>query len=368
MDHTIVDYLKEERASFLDAPLNDVDSLILSSIVYFSFEKGAIGHAMPSEIMPLPVALCGVLHEELLGRCWLSHMGGEEFLAALLTSPRFMELNVGFYANETSSHFEKQFAAITFYLPDDSVYVAFRGTDNSLNGWKEDFNLTFMQEIPSQIRARAYLEGIADARVSRLFVGGHSKGGNLAEYTALTCRKQSFDKIESVFSHDGPGFAFTPSDRIETDEYRQKLRKTVPESSVFGMMMESRNEYRVVGATGVLFAQHAPTNWVVFGGNFVTLERVSADAEILANTINSWARTYDPETRALFIDAVYELLCAAGVDTWSEFAEHKSGNAIAVAAAAAKLPADLRSQLLGMLRDIAPIFGAAAAGRLFLSS
>ena len=260
MNSTIVEYLDEQREPFDAVPLNDVDSLVFSTISYFSFEKGAIGRTVPTELVPLPVAICGISHADLYGDIWLSHMGGDEFLSALLASPRYSELKVGYYANDVSNHFEKQFAAITFFFPDGSAYVAYRGTDNSLAGWKEDFNLTFMEEVPSQVSARTYLEDITDTEPTRLYVGGHSKGGNLAEYAALTCREQTFDKVERIFSHDGPGFAFTPTLRIDSPAYKAKLSKTVPESSVFGMLMESRPDYRVVRANGVLFAQHASTH------------------------------------------------------------------------------------------------------------
>lgn len=361
MDRTIVDYLAEQRASFADEPLNDVDSLILATIAYYHFENGALGRTVPTELVPLPVAICGIQHDDLFGGIWLARMGGDAFLAAVLTSPRFMDLQVGYYANDVSSHFEKQFAAVTFFLPDDTAYIAFRGTDNSLAGWKEDFNLTFMEEVPSQISARTYLEDIADTHVTRLFVGGHSKGGNLAEYAALTCRDQTFEKVERIFNHDGPGFAFKPSARLNTPAYNAKLSKTVPESSVFGMLMESRDCYRVVRATGVLFIQHASTHWVVEDGDFITLDGISPEAAIISGTLTNWAKLYEPDKRELFIDAVYDIFCAAHAETLAEFAENRTSNALAVAGAAAKLPADMRSTLLDMIRDIAPIVGTEAA-------
>lgn len=361
MDCTIIDYLAKQRASFADEPLNEVDSLVLSTISYYRFEHGALGRTVPTEVVPLPVAICGISHEEMYGGIWLSHMGGDEFLAAVLASPRFMDLQVGYYANDVSSHFEKQFSAMTFFLPDDTIYIAFRGTDNSLAGWKEDFNLTFMEEVPSQISARTYLEDIADTHASPLFVGGHSKGGNLAEYAVLTCRDQTFEKVVSVFNHDGPGFAFTPSERLGMPAYDAKLRKTVPESSIFGMLMEDRTCYRVVQATGVLFTQHASTRWAVEGNGFVALDHISSEAEIISSTLNNWAKSYEPGKRELFIDAVYDIFCAANAETLTEFAENPTGSALAVASAVAKLPSDMRSTLIEMIGGIAPIIGVETA-------
>ncbi len=361
MDHTIIDYLSKKSASFVDEPFNEVDSLVLSTVAYYRFECGVLGRTVPSDIVPLPVAICGISHVDLYGGIWLERMGGDYFLQALLASPRFMDLRVGYYVNDISSHFEKQFSAMTFFLPDDTVYIAFRGTDNSLAGWKEDFNLTFMEEVPSQVSARTYLEDISYKYSLPLLVGGHSKGGNLAEYAALTCSDQAFEKVVGVFNHDGPGFAFVPSERLETSAYDAKLFKTVPESSVFGMLMEDRGHYRVVRASGVLFTQHASTHWSVEGDSFVLLDHISPDAEIISATLNNWAKSYEPDKRELFIDAVYDIFCAANVDTLTEFSEKRTSNALAVATAAAKLPSDMRSTLLDMIRDIAPIVGAEAA-------
>ena len=357
----IADYLDEQRASFTETPLSDVDSLVLSTIAYFNFEAGTLGRTVPSERVALPKAICGISHHDLFGGIWLERMGGDRFLEALLASPRFMDLEIGYYANESSSHFEKQFAAVTFFLPDNAAYVAYRGTDNSLAGWKEDFNLTYMEALPSQTRARAYLEDIAGTGASRLYVGGHSKGGNLAEFAALTCRDQTFANIERIFNHDGPGFAFAPSDRISTPEYDAKLSKTVPGSSIFGMLMETRDNYRIIRSEGVLFVQHASTRWAIEDGDFVTLDSIGPEAAIITGTLNSWADLYEPVERELLIDAAYKVFLAANADTWGEFAQNPTGKALAIVEATTQLPANLRARILAMLRDIAPTMAAQAA-------
>ena len=361
MGGTIVDYLEGQRASFADVSFGDVDSLVLATVAYFRFENGTLGRTLAAAHVPLSVAVCGISRSDLYGGIWLETMSGDEFLAALLSSPRFMELEVAFYANEISPHFEKQFAAITFFLPDGSAYIAYRGTDNTVAGWKEDFNLTFMEEVPSQAMARSYLEDVAGACSGCLYVGGHSKGGNLAEYAALTCREQTFSRLKRVYNHDGPGFAFPPNDRISSADYDAKLSKTIPKSSIFGMLMEDRDSYRIVDASGILFVQHASTRWAIEDGEFVTVGSINREAAIIANTLNGWAHSYDPAEREQFIEAVFGILTAPDVVTWAEMSADKSGSALAIADATRRLPANMRSTVLGMLRDIAPIMAAAAA-------
>lgn len=354
MSRTLANYFTEQTESFLDVPLTDVDSLALSTIAYFCFEHGVLGRATPGTCLPLPVALCGISRDRIFTAGWFREVGGDAFLTALLQSPRYMELQVGGYANEVSSHLEKQFSAVTFILPDGAAYIAFRGTDCTLVGWKEDFNLSFMSEVPSQARALAWLEDVSAQGFERIYVGGHSKGGNLAEYAALTCSDATFDKIVRVFSHDGPGFANPPSERFTSAAYQEKLRKTVPGSSIFGMLMESRSSFEVVRADGVLFRQHAPTNWVVEDGSLVRLESLSPEAVIIDDVLNNWSRSYDAEERELLIDTVFDLINVTDVQTWAEFGRDGASNALTVMEEAAKLPPEMRSKLLGMLRDITP--------------
>ena len=248
-----------------------------------------------------------------------------------------------------------------------AAHAAYRGTDNSLAGWKEDFNLTFMDEVPSQASARSYLEDTAAAVDVPLIVGGHSKGGNLAEYAALACRAQTFERIARIFNHDGPGFAFEPSERINASAYRDKLEKTVPGSSVFGMLMEDRGCYRVVKSSGVLFVQHATTHWVVEGDGFVTLGGISPEASIISGTLNRWSQSYGPDEREAFIDAVYGIVRAADATTLADFWSNKPENILAVTGAMAQLSPEMRSTLFGMVRDIAPILGSEAASSLGVS-
>lgn len=360
MPGTIVTYLAEQREPFARVPLNEVDSLILSTVAYFYFEQGALADLPVGERLPLPLALCGVRAADLFGDTWVSRMGGEPFLHALLESSRFMELSVGDYATETSQADEKQFAALTFFLADGTAYVAFRGTDSSLVGWKEDFNLSYLPEVPSQERARAYLQDVAARFEGALYVGGHSKGGNLAEYAALTCDDDVFERIAGVFSHDGPAFAHEPSARTGDDAYAAKLHKSVPESSVIGMLMEARDCLTIVKASGVLFAQHASTRWAVEDGAFVRADALTPDAEIIGRTVNRWASAYEPAKRELLVNALFAVLSAGDAATWGEWGKDYLGNSRAVLEAAFKLPPDLRNELIGMFGDIAKAFGTEA--------
>lgn len=227
MPTNLNDYLLNYRASFQGDALNEVDSLVFCTISYLHFENGVFKDAPDGKIIPLPIAMCGILQSDLFGTSWLNDFHGEGFMYALMQSNRFMETRVGFYVDDTSDTDDMQFSAIVFFLPEKRIYIAFRGTDDSISGWKEDFDLCYKKQTPSQIRGREFVEDIARRFPDhRLYVGGHSKGGNTAEYAALTCD-------DDVFNHDAPGFFEAPSKRFSTESYNRKLHKTVPQSSVF---------------------------------------------------------------------------------------------------------------------------------------
>ena len=357
MANTLTDYLIGQRESFDEACFCDVDSLVLSTAAYLSFDRGILGCLDGGQRVPLPMVLCGVSHEELLGAGWLPRMGGKEFLTALLQSPRFMAISACNYVNDVSADSEMQFSAITFFFPDDTAYVAFRGTDNSLAGWKEDFKLAYMQEVPSQVRAREYLERIAAMNPRGIYVGGHSKGGNLAEFAAMTCSAYAYAQIKRVFNHDGPGFAHAPSTRFDSDTYNALLHKTVPQSSVFGVLLEKRKTYRIVRSSGVLFGQHASTRWTVTDNDFVTAETLGPDALIIRDALAGWAAAYEPEQLELLVDTVFDVLGSADAETWNEFGRARIANTAAVIGAVANLPADMRTSVLTMLLQLAPCLG-----------
>ena len=174
------------------------------------------------------------------------------------------------YINKIDEEEEKQFSAITVLMPDDTIYVSYRGTDNTIVGWKEDFNMSFKSHVASQLDSVKYLEEIAKEYPNiKLRVGGHSKGGNLAQYAALCTDEGTYRRIIAIYDHDGPSFLEDPSPRRTTAEYDRKLHKLVPESSAFGMILERRDDYRVVQSSASAIFQHHPFSWMVEGDDFV---------------------------------------------------------------------------------------------------
>ncbi|MEG0323963.1 MAG: Mbeg1-like protein, partial [Raoultibacter sp.] len=299
----IVTYIQEEQRTFSEFPFNAVDSLVCSTLCYFDFEHSAFPLSSGSDLVLMHDIVAMSDWSALSQGSWLEDTKDTHaFIAALMASRRYRNLTVAFYANEFSNAVEKQFCAVTFDLGNGSLYLAFRGTDGSFAGWKEDFNLCFKRVIPSQRSAAAYLSGVASATEKPLIVGGHSKGGNLAEFAALVCDDYLFDRIEAIYNHDGPSFLDDPSPRIGYPSFISKFHKTVPESSAFGMILERRNDYAVVQSSALSVFQHNPMSWKVESGSFICQEELNKSAVFFDGALDSWLTSKTPEERELFID------------------------------------------------------------------
>ena len=244
-----------------------------------------------------------------------------DFYHAIAANPRFSDIEMGAFLEQFDGEEQTQFAAVTYRLPSGTLVVAFRGTDDSLVGWKEDFNLSYMPVIPSQKTATAYVSGVLSALPGDMpiYVGGHSKGGNLAEFAALTIDEGGYARIKRVFNHDGPSFLEAPSPRIDEPEFQAKLDKTVPESSVFGMILESRDDFRIVQSNAMGFFQHVPFTWIVDGCDFSTQRTLNNSAKMFDITLDRWLRSCSQHEREVFIDTMYDLITSSDAKSWADF-------------------------------------------------
>lgn len=278
-----------------------------------------------------------------------SEEDGLRLLAAAAASPRLRDVRVVGHVESTDVRAEKQFAAVTFRLTDDLSYVAFRGTDSTLVGWKEDFNLSFRCPVPSQVAAARYLADVAGRLDGELVVGGHSKGGNLAVYAAASVPADVGGRITRVFSHDGPGFL---PEFLATGEFANvapRIDKTLPQSSLVGMLLEQQEGFRVVKSNRLLIWQHDPFSWRVDGRDFVYLDDLAPDARYLDAAISAWLSSRTNEERERFIDTLYSVVEASRVRTTRELRADWRRNI----PTAARAFADLDPETKGFMVDTA---------------
>lgn len=302
-------------------PFCPVDGLILSVLAYIRFDS--LVPAGPKE----PV---------LLGRAaeaWLAlppdRQGcrcGEDLtlLRAMADAPRFARLGLCAPADRFVPGEETQFAALAVLLGEGAAYLAFRGTDGTLVGWKEDFNLSFMDLVPAQREAADYIRDFAQAFPGSLWLGGHSKGGNLAVAGASLAPVKARDRIRGVWSFDGPGLSPYLLARPGYQELRTRIRSFVPKSSVVGLLLAHEEPHTVVDSSQKGLFQHDPYSWQVLGPGFVQLEEVDAGSRLIDRTLKSWLAGLTLEQRETVVDTLYELLSSGDAKTVKQAMEPKN--------------------------------------------
>lgn len=368
-------YLSRALDTFEARPLADVDSLVLACLSYFRYQGDAVR------------ASGGAPLRDLFRTEWVEAMthglwdpeGLSRLLALVAASPRFRDVRVSDYVDDFDEAVEKQFSACVLRLPGGGAYLSFRGTDNTLVGWKEDFNMAFQSPVPAQVSAAEYLEEVAHALPGALYAGGHSKGGNLAVYAAIMCPHALQDRIVRVFSHDGPGFNEQFLRGKGFARMRGRIDKTLPRSSMFGMIFEDQEDYAIVDSTSFALLQHNPFSWVVDGTDFKRVERISAGARYLDKTLSDWMARIPPEERGRVIDAVFDVIGATDATYFAEIRDSWQESLPKMRAAAGEVPAEtrdlfkrlikalVRTATIGQVADTAGR-AADAAGRLVESA
>ncbi|MGI6216320.1 MAG: Mbeg1-like protein [Coriobacteriales bacterium] len=312
-DHGIVEYARDEKTSFDENPLNTVDALILAALSYMKFDRldgVGLGKEVEFEDAPNLRNLCTIDDLPKIIDVDFERDRKLSLMTNMMVSPRWKGLRIVNHTDTFSAKNDEQFSATTFLLPDDSLFVSFRGTDSTVVGWKEDFMLAFCDQIPSQGAARDYLDHIARNTKGPIYVGGHSKGGNLAVYAAATCEKSTFGRIEQVFDFDGPGFTQEVLEKTGIPSLSNIVTKVVPGDSAVGMLLETCMEYTIVKSTSSGFYQHDAYSWVVRDGDFETLDDTSDFSKLFKNTISTWVSKMDHREMVVFTESLFGMLGA----------------------------------------------------------
>ena len=235
-------------------------------------------------------------------------------MKGLLESKRFRTLKMNCFIDMVEREWEMQFSAITYILENGPVYVAFRGTDENMVGWKEDFNMVYLAPVPAQEYSVKYLNTVASRVRCPFIVGGHSKGGNLAIYSAMYCKPQVREKITKVYSMDGPGFR---PETLEAGDYVSlagRVVRILPHSSLFGMIFAADLSYRVIESKSIGIAQHDPYNWIVKEDHFKPVKKIYGTRMQMDNALNAWLLSLNEEQVRVFGDTMYHVMLASKTD------------------------------------------------------
>lgn len=341
--NNMIDYMKwRGDLSFEVSPFNAVDALALTQFAYIPFDGIVPGLDRMDRISLWKLAETYFEKKRQLGeeqqKSPLGVLVPAEIIDLFRLVPRtkrFRNIGVSFYINDVEVSEEKQFCAMTFFVNEEVAFVAFRGTDDSIIGWKEDFNMAFMQTIPAQLESDWYMRGVVTNLDTigfdgKIYVGGHSKGGNLAVYAAMCAPEAVKERIPCIYNFDGPGFS---SKMIASDLYREineKIYSYVPQSSVVGMLLGHEEDYRVVRSNQTGLMQHDALSWQVLGADFVAVNQVSDTSTMIDQSLKKWLENMTSQEMENFVTALFSIMGSSEALTLSQLADGKTKSLLAV--------------------------------------
>lgn len=314
----IMDYISwRGDLTFAQSPFNEVDNLILACFSYVNLDRiPAVTRQKGIELKKL-VKEFKKLHTIKELEADKSFIRLAPFMMfEMAESVRFGNCVIRNYVNEIVTEAEQQFSAVEIVLDDGTSYISFRGTDDTIIGWKEDFNLS-TGVVPAQERAVEYMERISDKASGMLRVGGHSKGGNLAIYGSVMC-KSAHDKILEIYSNDGPGFSKEFQESPETAEMMPKIIRIIPEYSIIGTLLEHEKQPIIVASTSRGLLQHDGFSWEVQGPGLVRRDSLNKTALRFIEILHKWIDGMDTEQKRLLIEDLFATLQASGYENLSE--------------------------------------------------
>ena len=314
----IMDYISwRGDLTFAQSPFNEVDNLILACFSYVNLDRiPAVTRQKGIELKTL-VKEFKKLHTIKELEADKSFIRLAPFMMfEMAESVRFGNCVIRNYVNEIVTEAEQQFSAVEIVLDDGTSYISFRGTDDTIIGWKEDFNLS-TGVVPAQKRAVEYMQRISDKASGMLRVGGHSKGGNLAIYGSVMC-KSVHDKILEIYSNDGPGFSKEFQESPETAEMMPKIIRIIPEYSIIGTLLEHEKQPIIVASTSRGLLQHDGFSWEVQGPGLVRRDSLNKTALRFIEILHKWIDGMDMEQKRLLIEDLFATLQASGYENLSE--------------------------------------------------
>lgn len=334
-------------------PLNEVDALILSLISYYEFEHfyqvvpDIVGYSL-AEFVKLHDDNCSLLGEIdrniVVENDILPLKTAPFVLSKAVLTDRFANIRIVDFRNVFDEDRVVQFAAVTFELTDGNRVVAYRGTDTSIVGWKEDCMLSYLDEIPGQAEAVRYINDSACGR--KYYIVGHSKGGNEALYAFLKMNEERLRDVIAIYNFDGPGFLEKIHDSVRFLATKDKIRTFVPSSSIVGMMLEHDKGFLAVKSQGYGIKQHNPLFWEVKGSHFVLESNNEWVRDVADRTFSQFLKELSLEDRRFVTETVFSIVGSCGAKSFAELYEHPLRNTRIIVSAYSKLTDEHKSKLI----------------------
>ena len=310
----IIDYVRWYSELPLDVlPFNEVDNLVLCGLSYWKFpdlDWGRKKHTLREcfeQLNGAPVEMMTAEKDETM----------PDFVRFAAASRRFGDLLVSDYVDEFFPEVPIQFSAVTFHLDRFTKYIAFRGTDSSIAGWKEDFMISFTKTKAQELSLQYLQEHIRPGK--SYYVGGHSKGANEVLYAAAMLSKKKRTQLKRLFINDGPGFCEDVLDPSLIDAINPISTAIRPEYCVIGKIFEPKiDDCRIVKSTQKVGMQHSIFSWGIDAGSLALAERYDPQSLAIEAYFDKWLENVSTEERKSFTDSIFDSLTEDGSVTLSD--------------------------------------------------
>lgn len=327
----ILDYIDwRGDLTFDKEPFGEVDALVLSTIAYVEFDKIVSEHIEEQIVLRDAFEILSGYMDNPKYRNLGRIIPGDVFILfeKMAKSKRYATLRMSGYINRVDENSEGQFAALTLQNDENDIYVVFRGTDDTIVGWKEDFNIAYLDVIPSQEKALLYLKAVASNLRGKIWIMGHSKGGNVSVYSASLCGKRIQRRIEGVYNWDGPGLK---AEFLALDVYQminEKVHWYIPYESMIGTLLCHGTNEHIIGSTKRGIMQHDMFSWEVMGKQIIRKESLSREAMLAHLAIDEVMVKMTNEQRKQFVTVIFDALAATEAKTLSEISFKHFGTLI----------------------------------------
>jgi len=350
----LLDYISwRGDLSFEQSPFCAIDALILAQLSYINFD-GLLKDDFSYRKRIFELYSIFTKDSAYASRCEMGAVINPktpELLKAVAFSNRFAYMEITGYEAVLDEEKEEQFAGMTFIIDKSTIAVVFRGTDDNLVGWKEDFNIVLQNTIPSQESGLAYLNKAAGAfKHSDIIVSGHSKGACVAVYSGVYCELKAKKRINAVYNFDGPGFAEEFFERPEYLQMENKIHSFYPYFSVVGMVFQHPKSYKIIDSSAFTLFQHDAFSWNVMGNDFIYCDDFAEESKLFHQSFNEWMDSLSLEDRKRFINVFFDVVYASGAKTNLEIENNKLQASAKMLAAFHALELDDKKHITNMLR------------------
>ncbi|HEM3472331.1 TPA: DUF2974 domain-containing protein [Streptococcus suis] len=316
----LLTYIEETQYdNFYDKPINKLDILALTELSYLPFDN----------LVPYSFTENGVRLDQLAAAFEETYKNNFPpfsmvtknrlaLLGLLAKSKRFKSIKAFGFVDDYQLEQEKQFSAISYRIDRKTLVTCFRGTDDTIIGWKEDFHMTYMDEIPAQRAASGYLEKLMMQQMGHFYLAGHSKGGNLALYAACQQATDQQDRILAIYPFDSPGLHKKHLEAPSYQAIHQRIFPVIPQNSIVGMMLETPENAQIVQSNTLGILQHISFSWEVDGSDFKLAPALTSDSLQTDQALKTWTASLTDDELRDFFDLFFGIFIKAGIERFSD--------------------------------------------------